>query len=88
MSTIEQFINDLERNHPEKLLDPSDLSKIGLGTMSTLSKWRTSGLGPSFLKLSDGSYKYIRRDVISWLRDCYVEKTHNIKQEHELCVKK
>lgn len=74
MSTIEKYILELEEHYPEKLLDPSDLVKIGIGGHSILSKWRASGYGPPFFKLSDGNYKYIREDVINWLRSCYKDK--------------
>jgi hypothetical protein len=79
MSTIERYIEELENNYPESLLDATDLQKIGIGTLSTLSKWRSAGKGPPFFKLTDdASYKYLKSDVILWLRSRYTEHKKEI----------
>lgn len=53
---------------PMKLiLKPQELVKLGIGSTSTLVKWRKDGIGPRWFRFSDRCIGYLREDVIDWL---------------------
>lgn len=72
MSTIDRYIEQLENRYPDTLLNTSDLAETLSVSESALSIWRSAGEGPPYFKLG-GKYKYLKADVISWIRNHYIE---------------
>jgi hypothetical protein len=50
------------------LLTDKDLEAMGVATVKTLQKWRQSGDGPPFIRLSR-SIKYVPVELEKWLAD-------------------
>jgi hypothetical protein len=48
-------------------MTPEQVAEIAHVVPDTLSRWRSSGKGPPFIRLGGRSVLYYRPDVISWL---------------------
>jgi len=52
---------------PDKLLKPEETAEVLAVTLNTLRHWRTSGRGPSYVKLDGHFVRYQVRALRTWL---------------------
>lgn len=50
-----------------RLLDPDEVATLLGVTKTLLSRWRSEGRGPKYLKLGAKSIRYDRRDLDAWI---------------------
>ncbi len=55
------------QDNPLELLTEKELAKVTGFSPRTLQSWRCRGLGPPFLKISQGCIRYQRAEVEKWL---------------------
>ena len=69
-SHLENFFKSIEEKLPNgELVSSKDLLNAGIvRSVNTLCRWRKSGKGPVFIRISSGQIKYVRASVIEWLR--------------------
>jgi hypothetical protein len=65
--SIETFLSDLEQSLPV-ICRSKDLVGMELFSTTLLSKMRKDGNGPPFFKIARGQIRYLKSDVISWLK--------------------
>ncbi len=67
---IESFLHAVEqRLPPDDLITSRSLVAAGIvKSENTLSRWRKSGIGPVFIKISKGQIRYLRSGILAWLR--------------------
>jgi len=57
---------------PEQLLTEDDAAEFLRTSARTLERYRVSGTGPAFVKLSpgrSGPVRYLRADIFKWISD-------------------
>lgn len=73
----EKFINLVLSSLPKTdFLSSKDLIALGISSSeATLSQWRCQGIGPPSRKIAQGKIRYMKDELISWLK-----KINNIKE--------
>ena len=72
-TSFENFIQILEEQLPE-ICTSNDLLKFQIfESQSGLSQARTKGLSPNYLKYPNGRVRYLKSDVLAWIRELYRE---------------
>ena len=61
-------MKDLRSSELPRLMTTAEVASVLRVDRSTLSRWRSSGLGPRVTWLSSSSPPYQRDDVVEWLR--------------------
>jgi hypothetical protein len=62
------IMKDLRSSELPRLMTTAEVASVLRVDRSTLSRWRSSGLGPRVTWLSSSSPRYQRDDVVEWLR--------------------
>ena len=62
------IMTDLRSTELPRLMTTAEVASVLRVDRSTLSRWRSSGLGPRVTWLSSSSPRYQRDDVVEWLR--------------------
>ena len=62
------IMKDLRSTKLPRLMTTAEVASVLQVDRSTLSRWRSSGLGPRVTWLSSSSPRYQRDDVVEWLR--------------------
>jgi hypothetical protein len=62
------IMKDLRSTELPRLMTTAEVASVLRVDRSTLSRWRSSGLGPRVTWLSSSSPRYQRDDVVEWLR--------------------
>lgn len=55
------------------LISQREAAKIVGVSQATLSRWKTSGIGPNYYVLENGSLRYDTYEVEKWLSDRHVK---------------
>lgn len=72
---IEHFIQLLKEQLPE-VCTSKDLLKFQIfQSQSGLSQARAKGLTPNFLKYPNGRVRYLKSDVLAWIKGLYRENS-------------
>lgn len=72
-SNFKNFIQFLENQLPEICIS-NDLLKFNIfQSQSGISQARAKGLTPNFLKYPNGRVKYLKGDVLIWIKGLYRE---------------
>lgn len=72
-SSIENFLQTLEEQLPN-ICSSQDLIKFRIYlTESGLSRARSRGLSPKFIKFPNRRIIYLKSDVLAWMRELYHE---------------
>lgn len=70
---LEEFIYLLQEQLPE-ICTSNDLIRFQIfQSQSGLSQARAKGLTPNFLKYPNGRVKYLKADVLAWIKRLYRE---------------
>jgi hypothetical protein len=70
---LENFIQLLQEQLPE-VCTSNDLLKFQIfQSQSELSQARSKGLTPNFFKYPNGRVKYLKSDVLAWIKGLYRE---------------
>jgi len=62
-------------DHMDRLLTESQAAEFLGYTVRALQNWRVRGGGPKFLKISNRSVRYRRRDLMTWANSKVVAST-------------
>lgn len=69
---LEEFIDLLEEQLPALCCD-GDLLRTGIfGSRPTASRMRSEGTAPNHFRLGNHQIRYLKGDVIDWIRNRYV----------------
>ena len=63
--------------HPEELLTPDQTAEVLNSTTKTLSRNRSKGEGPKFVKISRSKVGYVYKDILDWIKSRTFESTHD-----------
>lgn len=66
-----------ERDYLDRLITETEAARFLNFSISTLRNWRVSGRGPEYLKVSQSSVRYRRRDLILWCEGLKKSHTSN-----------
>ena len=61
-------LHDISRD-PDALLTEQQASALLGVTIRALQKWRVTGSGPPFVRISSRCIRYRRRDVVDWIAE-------------------
>jgi predicted DNA-binding transcriptional regulator AlpA len=70
-TAIDNFVDKISTIHSEDLLSAKELASCILMSEATLSRLRLKNHGPAYLRFADGSIKYLKKDIIDWIRGVY-----------------
>jgi hypothetical protein len=71
-----------------KTSEASQLLRVRFGierTEKTLSRYRSNGMGPAYLKRPDGSVFYTERDLLEWGQSVLAATTRIYPRAHQHC---
>lgn len=67
---MNEFMDHLEKTLPDGLLTAPQLVAAGIvKSPTTLYSWRDEGRGPPYLRLEDGVCRYLKKDVLNWIKE-------------------
>ena len=55
-----------ERDYLDRLITETEAAEFLNFSISTLRNWRVNGLGPEFIKVSQRTVRYRRRELNAW----------------------
>ena len=55
-----------ERDYLDRLITETEAAEFLNFSISTLRNWRVAGQGPEFIKISQRTVRYRRRDLNAW----------------------
>lgn len=70
-TAIDNFVDKISTIHSDDLLSAKELASCILLSEATLSRLRLKNHGPSYLRFADGSIKYLKKDIIDWIKGVY-----------------
>ena len=79
---FEEYIAVLEQQLPE-ICATKHLEQIEIfGSNPAICRRRQNGTGPSFFTVGPKKIRYMKKDIVQWLRDSY-QNNNNMKKEKE-----
>lgn len=63
---------------PDALMDECQAAQMLGYTTRALQKWRRTGAGPKFIRISCRSIRYRRRDIIDWIEEKTRSNTYDV----------
>jgi tRNA(His) 5'-end guanylyltransferase len=84
-TSLDQFLKTLESTLPEILSDKDLVSSIPqiFKSASSLSRLRTSKESPPHFYISSACIRYLKKDILDWLRSRYQKATFNNEASDE-----
>ena len=58
--------NTAERDYLDRLITETEAAEFLNFSISTLRNWRVAGQGPEFIKISQRTVRYRRRELNAW----------------------
>jgi len=80
MSTFQHMSENLARDpdYLDRMINEKEAAHFAGYTIRALQNWRVRGGGPKFVKVSERSVRYRRRDLIEWAEGLLISSTSDI----------
>jgi len=66
---LDAIQSSLARAHPPEVMSTEEAAAFLGMVPETLFRWRKDGIGPKYSRINDRVIRYLKDDLISWMRE-------------------